>query len=130
MKNCEKILIERPPMDLEKFLMKFKDILLDDHKAELHRLNGLVEKYRNQAIVFSKYGKHYESCVWSSDSAQMGPDTCECHHVKTAEIKIKKIFDLYQKIPTHPISKCCEVIRDEFPEIDCAVAKDSKISRL
>jgi hypothetical protein len=56
-------------MKVDEFLNVYADIIFDEHKPEFLRFQPMTQ---------SRNGLHYRSCLWFSDDAIDGPDTCEC----------------------------------------------------
>ena len=84
--------------EILKFLIRNKNILLDEHHTELLNCLVFLKQFTNVSSTTSDYGCHFANCPWSSNLCKEGPDTCACYMVENRLIKIKKLMLLYERL--------------------------------
>lgn len=84
-------------VNIEAFLEEYSDILLEDHKELILEYYNFLITYTNEVKKSSKFGNHYISCPWSSDTTSSGPDTCACYYVDSYKEKLAKLVNWYKK---------------------------------
>ena len=80
---------------IENFLNKYGDSIFDEHKEELLKIKLKLENIQNCTYIFSRYGVHYDNCVWSSNEATEGPDSCHCIFTKIYKERAEKLMNKY-----------------------------------
>lgn len=83
-------------INVDRFLEKYSNVILDDHKNLIIRYHTYLKKLQGIRQVLSKHGWHYTTCVWAYDWSIVGPNTCRCQYAKNYRGKLEEILDLYE----------------------------------
>lgn len=88
--------------EIYNFLKTFTNIVSEEDKNKLINIKSHLEFVDSLKYKESKFGNHYDCCVWSNDNAQCGPDTCNCRFYDIDKIKgeaaAAKIIKNYKNI--------------------------------
>lgn len=80
----------------------------EEHKSKLLNIQSHLEFVNNVTKKRTKFGEHYEDCIWSNKNTRCGPDTCHCNSYDRKSVdgtdEANRIIQLYYNICN--ITKC------------------------
>ena len=85
-------------IDLDAFINEFDSLIFEEHLNNLILCRSAIEKVENIKSVHSIHGCHYENCIWASDDAEEGPDTCACVKLIFIQIKCHNLMLHYRRL--------------------------------
>jgi hypothetical protein len=84
---------------LQNFIIKYDDILLEEHSIELKQHFQFLRKFKDSILkLTTEYGYHWSICPYTSEIIQDVPDTCECVTADNVMLRIAKLMKLYERI--------------------------------
>lgn len=86
--------------ELDAFLEEYSDSLWPEHKKKLMKAKEFIYAFKKAKRIESRFGNHYDICIWADNEAVEGPDTCICYHIEDYKQDCTVIIKWYQQNKT------------------------------